>query len=165
MRSKRRISAVGVILALSGVGLLTGCAGSGGNVVLQRGSEGRNGQWQLVASEQNGSLSLSLDGASQSVTYSGAVGFSTEPSAGFWAAGSGPGDTMFYYGPTPEPARYVVLTASGYAPVIGPTRPLPEESGLPTGRFFIVEPPGPTSVVWNVTLRDSAGHQVAFSKF
>jgi hypothetical protein len=165
MRSKRRLPAAGaMLLALVGVGLLAGC-GTGGNVVLERGSMGRNGPWQLVASEQNGSLSLTLDGASQSVTYSGGVGFSANPDAGFWAAGLGPGNSTFYYGPTPSSARYAVLTASGYAPVIVATRPLPEESGLPSGRFFIVEPPGPTGVVWSVTLRDSAGRHVAFSNF
>jgi len=159
------LPAAGVMFALSGVGLLAGCGGSGGNVVLQRGAEGRNGQWQLVASEQNGSLSLSLDGVSQSVTYSGTVGFSAKPGDGFFTAGLGPGDTTFCYGPTPERARYAVLTASGYRPVIVPTRPLPEEDGLPRGRFFIVKPPSPAGVAWNVTLRDSAGHQVAFADF
>lgn|SRR5512146_625172 len=165
VRSKRRLPAAdAMLLALVGVGLLAGC-GSGGSVVLERGSAGRNGPWQLVGSEQNGSLSLTLDGASQSVHYSGAVGFSAQPSAGFWTSGLGPGNSTFYYGPTPQSARFAVLTASGYAPVIVPTRPLPEEGGLPSGRFFIVEPPGPASLMWKITLRDSAGHQVAFSDF
>jgi hypothetical protein len=153
-----------MLLALVGIGLLAGC-GSGGSVVLERGSVGRNGPWQLVASEQDGSLSLTLDGASQSVQYSGAVGFSAQPSAGFWTSGLGPEDSTFYYGPAPQSARFAVLTASGFAPVIVPTRPLPEEGGLPEGRFFIVKPPGPDSLMWKVTLRDSAGHLVAFSDF
>jgi len=114
---------------------------------------------------KNGSLSLILDGASQSETYSGAVGFSARPSAGFWTSGLGPGNATFYYGPTPQSARYAVLTASGYAPVTVPTHPFPQGNGLPGGRFFIVEPPGPASVTWNITLKDSAGHQVAFSDF
>ncbi len=153
-----------MLLALAGMGLLAGCGG-GGSVVLERGSVGRNGPWQLVASEQDGGLSLTLDGASQSVLYSGGVGFSAEPSAGFWMSGLGPEGSTFYYGPAPQSARFAVLTASGYAPVIVPTRPLPAEGGLPEGRFFIVKPPGPDSLMWKVTLRDSAGHQVAFADF
>jgi hypothetical protein len=137
VRSKRRLPAVGeILLALVGASLLAGCSGgSSGGSVVLE-----RGPW-------------------------GGVGFSAQPSAGFWAAGSGPGDSTFYYGPVPRSARYAVLTASGYAPVTVPTRPLPEKDGLPDGRFFIVEPPGPVSLTWNITLRDSAGHQVAFSDF
>lgn len=153
-----------MLLALVGVSFLAGCGG-GGSVVLERGVAGQNEPWQLVAWEQNGSLGLALDGASQSVTYSGAVGFSAQPGAGFWINGSGPGNTAFYYGPTPQSARYAVLTASGYGPVTVPTHPVPQENGLPSGRFFIVESPPPAGVNWNVTLKDSAGHQVAFSDF
>lgn len=153
-----------MLLPLIGVSFLAGCGG-GGSVVLERGSVGQNKPWQLVASEQNGSLSLVLDGASQSVTYSGGVGFSAQPGAGFWMSGLGPGNSTFYYGPTPQLARYAVLTALGYAPIAVPTHPLPQENGLPSGRFFIVEPPALPNEVWNVTLRDSAGHQVAFSDF
>jgi len=159
------MAAGAMLLAGVGVGLLEGSGGGGGNVVLERGSVGRNNPWQLVASEQNGSLTMTLDGASQSVTYSGSGGFSPQLPDGAWMAGYGPGDTIFYYGPTPQSARYAVLTASGHAPVIVATRRIPEENGLPRGRFFIVESPGPAGLVWHITLRDAAGHQVAFSDF
>lgn len=52
---------------------------------------------------------------------------------------------------------------SPWPPIIVPTRPIPQEDGLPAGRFFVADPPD--SVVWNVKLEDAAGHTVPFTNF
>jgi hypothetical protein len=162
------------VLVLLSLATLAGCGGescldggggaAGPTVVLERGHLGQQ-PWQLVAWEQGGLLGLGLDGASQNSQYSGGVGFCAGPAAGFWLEGSGPGHSAFYYGPAPVSAKYAVLTASGYAPVIVPTRPIPQKDGLPSGRFFVADPPGPTSVSWDVMLKDAAGHTVRFTSF
>lgn len=144
---------------------LAGCSGAAGpTVVLERGYLGRQ-PWQLVAWEQGGLLGLALDGASQKNQYSGGVGFSAGPSAGFWMEETGPGDSIFYYGPASVSAKYAVFTARGYVPIIVRTRPIPQKDGLPSGRFFVADPPGPASVTWDVKLKDAAGHIVPFTDF
>ena len=80
-------------------------------------------------------------------------------------AGAGPGKSIFYYGPAPAATAKVELRAAGYPPLLTPAKPIPAGAGLPKGRFFIVEPPGPASVNWSVTLLDSAGHRVHFAAF
>jgi hypothetical protein len=169
-----RRTARAVALWLSGLVLLASCssvscldAGSGAagpTVVLQRGHLGRH-PWQLVAWEQGGHLGLGLDGDSSRQQYSGGVGFCRSPSAGFWLLAAGPQGSDFYYGPAPGSATSAVLTARGRAPVVVRTRPMPHEDGLPSGRFFITGPPGPPSLVWNVTLKNASGHTVPFADF
>jgi hypothetical protein len=167
----------GKLLALLGLAALTGCAGPnclsgprpgyaqpGPSVVLQRGYVGRQ-LWQLVADEQGGLLGLNLDGSSQNNSYGGSLGFCAGPAAGFWFGSAGPGSSQFIFGPAPASAAYAVLTARGHASVNVPTRPLPQKDGLPSGRFFIVEVPGPDSSIWNVTLTDADGHTVPFANF
>ena len=133
-------------------------------VVLERGHLAQNRPWQLAASEQGGKLGLYLENPSGG-DYSDAVGFTGDPGAGFWMEGSGPGSSVFYYGPVPAAAVTVRLSAPGRAPIRVPARLIPARDGLPRGRFFIVDPPGPPSVSWNVTLLDSAGHEVPFADF
>ena len=107
---------------------------------------------------------MEMVGKSTTEPYSGSVGFNSGGVAGYWETGPGPADSTFYYGPTPNSADHVILTAPGYQPVIVRTMPLPR--GFPSGRFFIADPPaGPASVLWDVTLRDSAGHIVPFENF
>ena len=162
------------LLWLSSLATLAGCGGTscldagggaaGPTVVLERGHLGRH-PWQLVAWEQGGYLGLGLDGESLKQQYSGGVGFCRGPAAGFWLLASGPQGSDFYYGPAPVSATYAVLTVRGRAPVIVPTRPIPQKDGLPNGRFFVIEPPGPLSVVWKVTLKNASGHTVPFANF
>jgi hypothetical protein len=133
-------------------------------IVLERGHSAQNRPWQLRANEQGGQLGLYLDSPSGR-GYSGAVGFSAGPAAGFWAEGLGPAGSNFYYGPVPASAVMVRLTAPGYAPVLVRTRPFPSHAGLPHGRFFIMQPPGPAYVNWNVAPLDASGHKVAFADF
>lgn len=153
-----------IVLANAGCGAGGDTAVLGrGHVVLARGRAGGT-PWRLIASEEHQGLGLFLVGPSGR-TYSGAVGFSASPTAGFWMEGDGPGTPMFYYGPAPLAATQVQLSAPGYAPILAPTRPIPLKDGLPRGRFFVVEPPGPPTVRWNVTLLDVAGHKVAFADF
>lgn len=121
--------------------------------------------WRLIAQEQDGQLAMEIVGKSTTTPYSGSVGFNNGGVAGYWEVGPGPADSMFYYGPTPNSVDYVILTAPGYQPVVVPTMPLPRSGGLPPGRFFIADPPGPASVMWDVTLRDSAGRIVQFKSF
>lgn len=173
VQGHRRI-AWAVLLCLPALATLAGCGGAscpdagsgaaGPTVVLERGHLGRN-PWQLVAWEQGGSSGLGLDGDSLKQQYSGGVGFCRGPAAGFWLVASGPHGSNFYYGPAPVPATYAVLTARGRSPVIVPTRTLPQKDGLPRGRFFIIDPLGPLSVVWNVTLKNASGHTVPFANF
>jgi hypothetical protein len=164
--------AAAILIALPGLALLVACAGGGGaagggqpgpRVVLERGHLGRR-PWQLVGWEQGGSLGLALDGATQKMQYSGAVGFAPGPAAGYWFEGLGPAGSYFYYGPAPGPAKYAVLTAPGQVPVVVPTQPLPDQDELPRGRFFVIDPPGPVHS-WNVTLKNAAGHKVPFTEF
>jgi hypothetical protein len=162
-------AAIGMLAAVAGCSqgncLNDGAGGAAGPVVvLERGHLGRQ-PWQLVAWEQGGLLGLALDGASQKIQYSGGLGFCAGPAAGYWLEAAGPADSSFYYGPAPAPAKYAVLTAPGYAPVIVPTRPIRPEDGLPSGRFFVADPPGPASVTWDVKLEDAAGHAVPFTDF
>jgi len=146
--------------------MLAGCATGNavGPTVLERGHLGP-WPWQLVAGEQGGQLGLALDGATQKTQYSGGVGFSADPSAGYWAMGIGPGNTDFYYGPAPSSAKYAVLTAPGHPAIVVLTRPIPHTDGLPDGRFFVVAPSPAAVPWWNVTLRDAAGRKVAFADF
>lgn len=150
-----------VLMMLAGCG--TGNA-VGPAVVLERGHFGR-WPWQLVAWEQGGQLGLAIDGATQTTQYSGGVGFSADPSGGYWVAGLGPGNSGFDYGPAPSSATFAVLTAPGHPAIVVPTRPIPHGAGLPSGRFFVVTPRPAAVPWWNVTLRDAAGHTVAFADF
>lgn len=173
VQGQRRTARV-ALLWLSSLATLAGCGGAscvdggagaaGPTVVLERGHLGRQ-PWQLVAWEQGGHLGLGLDGDSLKRQYSGGVGFCPGPGAGFWLLASGPGGSDFYYGPAPASSRFAVLTARGRAPVIVPTRPITQKAGLPSGRFFVIDPPGPVSVVWNVTLKNAAGQTVHFAEF
>jgi hypothetical protein len=79
--------------------------------------------------------------------------------------GSGPQGSDFYYGPAPVQATFAVLTARRRAPVIVRTRPIPQEDGLPRGRFFITDPPGLPFGIWNVTLKNASGQTVSFANF
>jgi hypothetical protein len=108
---------------------------------------------------------MGLDAASHKNRYSAGLGFCAGPAAGFWMEGLGPGNSTFYYGPAPASAAHAVLTARGYPPLIVPTRPLAREGGLPRGRFFVADPPGPPSVAWDVKLEDATGHEVPFANF
>lgn len=120
--------------------------------------------WQLIVSVQDGQLAMEIFGNSTTAPpYSGSVGFNSGGVAGYWETGPGPADSTFYYGPTPNSADHVILTAPGHQPVVVRTMPLP--GGFPSGRFFIADPPGLGTVLWNVTLRDSAGHIVPFENF
>jgi hypothetical protein len=121
--------------------------------------------WRLIAWEQNGQLAMEMVGKSTTSLYSGSVGFNNGGVAEYWEVGPGPGNSMFIYGPTPNSAEYATLTAPGYQPVVVRTIPLPSSGGLPSGRFFIVDPPGPASVIWSVVLKDSAGRVVPFQDF
>src|SRR5215475_13806885 len=143
--------------------LASGCT-SIGKVILERGQTSRHQPWQLAASEQHGQLGLYLEKPSDD-GYSGAIGFNGDPADGFWMEGPGPGDSLYWYGPTPVQAVKVELRAPGYAPIVLPTRPIPARDGLPRGRFFIAAPPGPASVDWHETLLDAAGHKVLFADF
>jgi hypothetical protein len=165
MRDSRRgvLVAGAGMLALAAL-LANGCTGGEAKVILERGHTSQHQSWQLAASEQGGHLGLYLEELS-GTDYSGSVGFNGAPSAGFWMEGSGPGDSIYYYGPVPVKAVKVELRAPGYAPVLIPTRPIPDHDGLPHGRFFIVAPPGGASVNWHVTLLDAAGHKVPFANF
>jgi hypothetical protein len=174
MRARRRELPAAAVLALACLLAAVGCAGQPAphsrensqatRVVLERGHLAQNRPWQLAASEQGGELGLYLENPSGG-DYSDAVGFAGGPGAGFWMEGSGPGSSVFYYGPVPAAAVTVRLSAPGRAPIRVPTRLIPARDGLPRGRFFIVDPPGPPSVNWNVTLLDSAGHEVPFADF
>lgn len=173
-------SAVGaVMLAIFCLLAATGCAGDAGakavhpdaksaltgeKIVLERGYSAQNRPWQLTANKQDGQLGLYLESPSGR-GYSGGVGFSAGPAAGFWAEGLGPAGSNFFYGPVPASAVRVRLTAPGYAPVVVRTRPFPVRAGLPHGRFFITQPPGSAYVNWNVTPLDASGHKVAFTDF
>jgi hypothetical protein len=153
-----------VLLVLgASAGCAAGARAAGPTVVLQRDHLGRH-LWQLVAWEQGGQLGLGVDGASQKAQYSAGVGFSASPSAGFWMAGLGPGNSNFCYGPAPASAKYAVLTAPAYLAIVVPTRPIPNKDGLPGGRFFVVGP-CPVAASLRVTLRDAAGRRVAFAAF
>lgn len=121
--------------------------------------------WRLIAWEQDGQLVMEMVGESTTAPYSGSMGFNNGGVGNYWENGSGPGDSMFYYGPTPNSVEYATLTAPGYRPVVVRTMPLPRSGGLPSGRFFIADPPSPPSVLWNVVLKDSAGHIVPFQDF
>ena len=158
-----------VTLVLTGLLLVTGCAShhpASGNreqrVVLERGRSSQNLPWQLAAAEHDGQVGLYLESPSGR-EYSGGVGWASGPAAALWADAAGPGGFDFYYGPAPTAAVAARLSAPGHASIFVRTRPLPSRAGLPGGRFFITQPPGPANVNWNVTLLDSAGHKVAFA--
>jgi len=156
--------ALGGLLAPVGCASGAGCIGGGRTVLLERGHSAQRQPWQLAASEHCGQLRLTLQSPSGH-GYSGAQGFSADPTAGFWMEGSGPGRSDFFYGPAPPAAVTVRLSAPGQATVLAATQPFPARAGLPRGRFFILQNPGPASVNWNVTLLDAAGHKVAFTNF
>jgi hypothetical protein len=42
---------------------------------------------------------------------------------------------------------------------------MPHKDGLPSGRFFITDPPGLLSLVWTVTLKNASGRTVPFADF
>jgi hypothetical protein len=162
-------AAIGMLAALTGcseANCLNGPAGgaAGPSVVLERGHLGQQ-SWQLVAWEQGGLLGLALDGASQKTQYSGGLGFCAGPAAGFWLEAEGPAGSTFYYGPASAAAKYAVFTAPGHAPIIVPTRPIPQKDGLPSGRFFVADPPDSASAIWDVKLEDEARHTVPFTNF
>lgn len=167
----RRVqAAVAAVIALASLQAATGCAspqecaGRGEPTVLERGHSAQHQAWQLAASEHCGLLGLYLENSSRH-QYSGAEGFNGDPSGGFWMEGSGPGGSDFLYGPAPAAAVTARLSAARHVPILVPTRPLPVRAGLPRGRFFILQNPGPVSANWNATLLDSAGHKVAFTDF
>ena len=174
MRALRgEISAVGAamlvivcLLAATGCAALAGAkaALTGEKIVLARGHSAQNRPWTLTANEQGGQLGLYLDSPSGR-EYSGAIGFSAAPTAGFWTEGLGPAGSNFFYGPVPPSAVTVRLTAPGHAPVLVRARPFPSRAGLPHGRFFITQPPGPANVNWNVTPLDASGNKIAFADF
>jgi hypothetical protein len=159
------------ILVLAVLVTIAGCASThsqsasrGKQVVLERGHTENNQPWKLVASEQSGHLSLSLEKPS-GAAYSGSTGFSAAPGAGFWMEGHGPGGSIFYYGPAPTSAVKVQLRAPGHAPILIRTKLIPAQGGLPRGRYFIVAPPSTADVSWTVTLLNATGHKVAFADF
>jgi hypothetical protein len=168
MKHRRRLLLVLVSIALVLCAVVVGVkiadSVAGGKVVLERGSLGKD-VWQLVAWEQNGQLAMQLTGASEATSYSGTVGFDNSPSGGYWAGGLGPANSNFYYGPAPSAAEYAVLSSPGHRSLVVPTHPLPNENGLPGGRFWIINPSGPVSVVWQVRLRNRFGRPVGFVAF
>jgi len=174
MVQRHRRTACAALVWLSSLAALAGCGGTscldagagaaGPTVVLERGRLGRQ-PLQLVAWEQGGYLGLGLDGDSLKRQYSGGAGFCPGPGAGFWLLAAGPEGSDFYYGPAPASAKYAVLATRGRVRVIVPTRPLPQKAGLPSGRFFVIDPPGPLSVIWSVTLKNAAGQTVPFAAF
>ena len=153
---------------LAGVSACAGQPGPHGHpvaLVLARGRDAQDQPWKLVVSDRRGArLSLLLESPSGHV-YSGGVGFAAGPAAGFWVEGSGPGRSDFFYGPAPAAAVTVRMSAAGYAPILLRASPLPSRPGLPRGRFFITQPPGPPGVEWRVTLLDASGHRVPFADF
>ena len=118
-----RSAAAGVLMLVC-IQAAAGCASQQAKVVLERGHAARNEPWQLVASEQNGTLSMFLEPPS-GASYSGVQGFNASPDAGFWMEGAGPKNSIFYYGPTPDSAKEVRLTAPGFASILVATRPIP----------------------------------------
>lgn len=171
-RSRPRAAAA-ALLAAAGLLTAAGCAAShcpdspgklGRKVVLGHGRSAQGRPWLLAASEQGGQLGLFLESPTGH-DYSGGIGFCSAPAAGYWLEGLGPHGSDFYYGPAPSAAMRVRLTAPGRAPILVPTRPLPNRAGLPHGRFWITQPPGAGTVGWNVTLLDAAGRKVPFAGF
>ena len=88
---------------------------------------------EAIAWEQDGQLAMEMVGESTTMPYSGSMGFSTSGVGGYWNDGPGPGDSTFYYGPTPDSAGYATLTAPGYQPVVVRTMSLPRRRGFPCG--------------------------------
>jgi hypothetical protein len=133
--------------------------------VLARGQASSGLRWQLVAWDQAGQLSLDLESPSGH-SYSGQDGFAaSQDYSYYWGQGLGPGNSTFYYGPVPESAVMVRLTAPGRQPVLVRTARLPAGHSLPAGRFFIIQSPSTVQLSWAVTPLDAAGHKVAFSDF
>lgn len=133
--------------------------------VLRRGHLPDGRQWQLAAWEQDRQLGLEMEEPSGH-SDSGQVSFAAGQDYSYhWGEGLGPGDSIFYYGPVPSAAVSVRLTAPGQSSLLVPTAPLPGGHGLPRGRFFVVQPPGPVTVSWTVVPLDAAGHTVAFTPF
>jgi hypothetical protein len=121
--------------------------------------------WQLVAFEQGRHLGLDLESPS-GYGYSGQVGFAASRDYSYyWGEGLGPGNSFFYYGPVPSSAVMVRLSNPGHQPLLVRTAPLPTGHSLPAGRFFVIQPPGTSTLSWAVTPLDAAGHRVAFSSF
>jgi hypothetical protein len=166
MRKHRALLAAigsGCLLLGALLGVLVSNISSGPTVIARGQVAGQ--AWRLIAWEQGGQLAMEIVGKSTTDPYSGSVGFNNGGVAGYWETGPGPANSMFYYGPTPNSVEYVTLTAPGYQPVVVRAVPLPRSGGLPSGRFFIADPPGPATVLWNVVLKDSAGHVVPFRNF
>jgi hypothetical protein len=163
-------AACGMLFVLATLLAAAGCAtaknppGPGPRTVVDRGHTAGGLSWQLTGWEQDGQLSLELDSPSGH-SYSGARGFAPGPSAGYWAEGGGPGNSIFYYGPVPSAATMVRLSAPGYHSLLVRTGPIPSRDGLPHGRFFILAPPGPANVNWTVTPLNTAGQKVPFRSF
>jgi len=134
-------------------------------IVLARGRVASGLGWQLAAFEQDHQLGLDLENPSGH-SYSAQVGFAASRDYSYyWGEGLGPGNTVFYFGPVPNSAVTIRLTASGHQAVLVRTAPLPAGRGLPAGRFFIIQSPTSVWVSWWVTPLDAAGHKVAFTDF
>jgi hypothetical protein len=133
--------------------------------VLERGRLPNGPRWQLVAFMQGRQLGLDLESPS-GYSYSGQVSFAANRDYSYyWGEGLGPGNSVFYYGPLPEAAVMVRLSSPGHRPVLVRTAPLPNGHSLPHGRFFVVRPPGTSTLSWAVTPLDAAGQKVAFTAF
>jgi hypothetical protein len=133
--------------------------------VLVRGQLPGGGGWQLAAWVQDRQLGMDMEEPSGH-RDSGQVSFAATRNYSYhWAEGLGPGDSTFYYGPVPAAAVSVRLTAPGQQSLLVRTALLPAGRGLPRGRFFVVQPPGPVTVNWTVVPLDAAGHKVAFTRF
>ena len=163
-----------LLLALAGCGTAQPAPGSHrmalhgqdpDKIVLARGRLASGQRWKLVAFEQGHRLGLDLDSPS-GYDYSGQIRFAASRDYSYyWGEGLGPGNTVFYFGPVPNSAVTIRLTAPGHRPVLVRTAPLPAGRGLPAGRFFVVQSPSSVWVSWWVTPLDAAGHRVAFRAF
>jgi hypothetical protein len=133
--------------------------------VLVRGQLPGGGGWQLAAWVQDRQLGMDMEEPSGH-RDSGQVSFTaTRDYSYHWAEGLGPGDSIFYYGPVPPAAVSVRLTAPGQQSLLVRTALLPAGHGLPRGRFFVIQPPGPVTVSWTVVPLDAGGQRVAFTRF
>ena len=177
-RIRSGVAAGGLALGCCVIVAATGCGTAATNAgrhathahldvktVLVRGHLPGGREWQLAAWMQDRQLGLDMEEPSGH-SDSGQVGFAASRNYSYyWGEGLGPGNSIFYYGPVPPAAVSVRLTAPGQHPMLVHTVPLPAGRGLPRGRFFVVQPPGPVTVDWSVVPLDAAGHKVAFKAF